>query len=137
MVSRSVQISNNMSEQNPISPFKPGQIVCIDALNNSLPQSDRLCLFAETIETILIDARCWVQPLAIAKSNSESFELEFLHDLRDTAQLILPIDLFRYALDTEVLPLTSHLFDPTKELIKSPNAQRILYQFITDLYRNI
>ena len=117
-----------MPNKERIVNFKAGQIICLDL--------DRLHLFAETIETILTDARCWVKPLAIAKSNPESFELEFLHDLRDTAQLILPIDLFRYALDTEVLPLTSQLFDPTKDSIRSPNAQRVLYQFITDLYRN-
>jgi hypothetical protein len=125
-----------MLNKDRIINFKAGQIICLDLA--------RLHLFAETIETILIDARCWVKPLAIARSNPESFELEFLHDLRDTAQLVLPIDLFRYALDTEVLPLTSQLFDPTKDSIRwqslscgeSPNAQRVLYQFITDLYRN-
>lgn len=125
------------SDNYPIIKFKAGQIICLDL--------DRLHLFAETIDTIKISDRCWVKPLAIARSSSESFELEFLHDLRDTAQLILPIDLFRYALDTEILPLISQLFDPTKDSIlwrnlstgESPNAQRVLYQFITDLYRNI
>jgi hypothetical protein len=128
-----------MPDQYPVKSsiinFKAGQIICLDL--------DRLHLFAETIDTIEISDRCWVKPLAIARSSPESFELEFLHDLRDTAQLILPINLFRYALDTEVLPLTSQLFDPTKESIRwrslsggeSPNPQRVLYEFITDLYR--
>ena len=73
--------------------------------------------------------------LALARSNPESFQLEFLHDLRDAAQLILPIDLFRDALDTEVLPLISELFHPTKDSTRSANAQKVLYQFIADLYR--
>ena len=126
-----------MPNKDRIVNFKAGQIICLDLDSCSKRLGQRLHLFAETIETILTDARCWVKPLAIAQSNPESFDLELLHDLRDTAQLVLPIDLFRYALDTEVLPLTSQLFDPTKDSIKSPNAQRVLYQFITDLYRNI
>jgi hypothetical protein len=107
--------------------FKIDRIVCIDREN--------LHLFAEVIDIITVSARCWVKPLAIAKSTPESFKLEFRHDLRDAAQLILPTNLFRDALDTEVLPLISELFHPEKDSKKSANAQRILYRFIADLYR--
>lgn len=107
--------------------FKTDRIVCIDREN--------LHLFAEVIDTITASSRCWVKPLTIAKSTPESFKLEFLHDLRDAAQLILPASLFRNALDTEVLPLISELFHPEKHSEKSANAQRILYKFIADLYR--
>jgi hypothetical protein len=117
-----------MSDKPSVIEFKTDRIVCIDR--------DDLHLFAEVIDTIAIDDRCWVRPLAIARSNSESFNLEFLHDLRDAAQLILPADLFRDALDTEVLPLISELFHPDRDSTKSTNAQRILYRFITDLYRS-
>jgi hypothetical protein len=116
-----------MTEKPSVIELKTDRIVCID--------KDNLHLFAETIDTIAIDDRCWVRPLAIARSNSESFNLEFLHDLRDAAQLILPADLFRDALDTEVLPLISELFHPVQDLTKSTNAQRVLYRFIADLDR--
>jgi hypothetical protein len=116
-----------MTEKPSVIEFKTDRIVCID--------KDNLHLFAETIDTIAIDDRFWVRPLAIARSNSESFNLEFLHDLRDAAQLILPADLFRDALDTEVLPLISELFHPVQDLTKSTNAQRVLYRFIADLDR--
>jgi hypothetical protein len=124
-----------MSDKPSVIEFKTDRIVCID--------KDNLHLFAETIDTIAIDDRCWVRPLAIlqgrgyasARSNSESFNLEFLHDLRDAAQLILPADLFRDALDTEVLPLISELFHPDRDSPKSTNAQRVLYRFIADLDR--
>ncbi|PSB56629.1 hypothetical protein [Chamaesiphon polymorphus] len=116
-----------MTDKPSIVEFKTDRIVCIDREN--------LHLFAEVIDIIQISSRCWVKPLAIARSNPESFNLEFLHDLRDAAQLILPTDLFRDALDTEVLPLISELFYPTKDSIRSTNAQRVLYQFIADLYR--
>ena len=117
-----------MTDKNPTVEFKPDQIVCLDREN--------LHLFAEVIDTISITSRCWVRPLAIARFNPESSQLEFLHDLRDTSQLILPTELFRDALDTEVLPLISELFDPEKDSARLPNAQRVLHQFITDLYRS-
>ena len=117
-----------MTEKTAAIEFKTDRIVCIDRAD--------LHLFAEVIDTIAIDDRCWVRPLALARSTPESFKLEFLHDLRDAAQLILPADLFRDALDTEVLPLISELFHPDRDSPKSTNAQRILYQFITDLYRS-
>lgn len=107
--------------------FKTDRIVCLERGN--------LHLFAEVIDDTVVDDRCWVRPLAIARSNPESFNLEFLHDLRDAAQLILPKSLFRDAMDTEVLPLISQLFHPDLDSTRSTNAQQVLYRFIADLYR--
>ena len=123
--------------------FKTDRIVCLDAPQKPLLQlrsvqihhQTSLHLFAEVIETITISSRCWVKPLAIARFNPENYQLELLHDLRDTAQLILPSHLFRDALDTEILPLISELFHPDRESNRSANAQKVLYQFIADLYQ--
>jgi hypothetical protein len=117
-----------MTDKNPSLALKTDRIVCIDLEN--------LHLFAEVIDTIAVSDRCWLRPLAIARSNSESFKLEFIHNLRDTAQLILPISLFRDALDTEVLPLISELFHPAQDSDRSRDSQRVLYQFIADIYRS-
>jgi hypothetical protein len=106
--------------------FKIDQIVCLEQDDSSL--------FAEVIDNIAISARCWVRPLAIARFNPHSFELEFLHDLRDASQLILPAALFRYALDTEILPLISELFHPDKDSILTLEAKRELHKFIADIY---
>ena len=124
-----------MIDKHPIIKFKTDQIVCLEG--------DNLSLFAEVIDNITISSRCWVRPLAIlqrrssasARSNPQSFELEFLHDLRDAAQLILPAVLFRYALDTEVLPLISVLFHPDKDAVLTLDARQALHQFIADIYR--
>ena len=124
-----------MTDKYSTDEFKTDQIVCIDFPRNR--QRENLHLFAEVIDNIAISSRCWARPLAIARSNPESFELEFLHDLRDASQLILPTNLFRYALDTEVIPLISELYNPTKDWNQSTNAQSILYQFISDLYQLI
>jgi hypothetical protein len=107
--------------------FQTDRIVCIE-------RSDVL-LFAEVIDTIPNPARCWVRPLAIAKSIPTSFELKFLHDLRETAQLILPIELFREALDTEVLPLLSVLLQTETNLDREKLARLALHQFVDSLYR--
>jgi hypothetical protein len=120
----------------PTVEFKIGQIVCLE--------QDDSFLFAEVIDNITISARCWVRPLAIfhrkcsatAKSNPQSLELEFIHDLRDAAQLILPAVLFRYALDTEVLPLVSELFHPDKDSTLTLAAKKGLHTFIADIYRS-
>ena len=141
-----------MTDKYSTVKFKTDRIVCLDSPRERLApvgfpdhgsesrqrlhQRENLHLFAEVIDTILISSRCWVRPLAIARSNPESFRLEFLHDLRDTAQLILPTDLFRDALDTEILPLISELFDPARDSTLSLNAQKALHQFIADLYRS-
>ena len=124
-----------MIDKPTIIEFKTDQIVCLEG--------DNLSLFAEVIDNITISSRCWVRPLAIlqrrssasARSNPQSFELEFLHDLRDAAQLILPAVLFRYALDTEVLPLISVLFHPDKDAVLTLDARQALHQFIADIYR--
>jgi hypothetical protein len=108
--------------------FKIDQIVCLER-NDSY-------LFAEVIDNITISARCWVRPLAIARSNPRSFELEFIHDLRDASQLILPAALCRYALDTEVLPLISELFHPDKDSTITLAARQALHKFIADICRS-
>jgi hypothetical protein len=108
--------------------FKIDQIVCLE--------QDDSYLFAEVIDHIAISARCWVRPLALARSSPQSFELEFLHDLRDAAQLILPAVKFRYALDTEILPLMSELFHPDKDSILTLAAKKALHTFIADLCRS-
>jgi hypothetical protein len=127
------------------SPFASeiARIVCLDS------RQGKECLFAEVIDTIEISARYWVKPLALARFNPERFQLEFLYDLRDTSQLILPIDLFRDALDTEVIPIISELFNSVEsstgfsyrqrhehqgQATPITNAQLILHQFVNDLY---
>lgn len=133
-----------MTHKNSASEVKIARIVCLDSPRGK----DHL--FAEVIDTITITARYWVKPLALARSNPEKFELEFLYDLRDTSQLILPANLFRDALDTEVIPLISELYHPVesstrssherlgygdRRVISTINARSALHQFINDLYR--
>jgi hypothetical protein len=118
--------------------FSPNQIICIE--------SGELRLFAEVIQMIperdrLDDYtkadRLWARPLALATQGS--FDLRLLHDLREASQLILPSVLFREALDTEVMPLMTELFQ--LEVLTKPESttelmgQRALQNFVGVLFR--
>ena len=86
--------------------FQPRQIVCLEY--------EDTCLYTEVIEVVTSRPVCWVRPLmlAISESNSEMptvVERLTLYDLRQGADLVWPTILFRAALDTEVIPLLAKL----------------------------
>jgi hypothetical protein len=60
-----------------------------------------------------------------------------LYDLQECAQLILPVSLFRSALDTEVIPVMMDLFQLEKIPDRSQKANSIdrqaLHHFISNL----
>jgi hypothetical protein len=115
------------SKQNPTHDhlFQPQQIVCID-------QSD-LRLFAEVIQLVSERDRCWARPLVLGRSDGH--ELEFLYDMREAPQLLLPISFFRVAIDTEVLPLLAELwnFDKTPDIAAEELSRQALHQFVRSL----
>jgi hypothetical protein len=81
-------------------PFQPQQIVCIDRAEQSL--------FAEVIQLVPERKRCWAKCLAMGRWEEDRWHL--LYDLRESSQLILPMEVFRAAMDTEVLPLLTELW---------------------------
>jgi hypothetical protein len=107
--------------------FSPQEIVCID--------SGELRLFAEVIQLIPERNRCWAKPLILA--NYVEYQLELLHDLRECSQLILPIDLFRSALDTEVIPVMMDLFELEKTPDRSANDLLLSRQALNQFVRNL
>lgn len=107
--------------------FRPQEIVYIE--NNGFR------LFAEVIQTIPDRNRCWVKPLALA--TYADFQFRLLHDLQECAQLILPIDLFRSALDTETFTVIMELFQLEKMPIVDPEITSICRQALHYFIRNI
>ncbi|MGB3511865.1 MAG: hypothetical protein WBA93_22040 [Microcoleaceae cyanobacterium] len=89
--------------------FKPSQILCLEHKDT--------CLYAEVIQVLETRKMCWVRPLILkvfssesdGKSNQEISEKPTLWDLREGADLVWPICLFREAIDTEVIPLLAEL----------------------------
>jgi hypothetical protein len=115
-----------MFDNSPIC-FNPQEIVCID--------SGDLRLFAEVIQLIPERDRCWAKPLVLA--SYVEFQLKLLHDLQECSQLILPIDLFRSTLDTEVIPVMMELFQLEKNPDRSATdlllSRQALHHFVRSL----
>lgn len=110
--------------------FSPNQVVCIE--------QGELLLFAEVVQMVPERSRCWARPLAIAQMVPNSRVLGLLHDLRESAHLLLPAVLFRAALDVEVMPLMTALYHPEKtepgdDAPLESATRQALHQFIQGL----
>jgi hypothetical protein len=121
---------------NAVSEFKDRQIVCLEHQN--------ICLYGEVIQVIHKRKLCWVRPLilAIAEPNtnflSQFPDWEEFIDVRDTSDLLWPIDLFRTALDTEVIPFLGNL---ESEILDSDSDDRRknshkLHWFIKEVWQS-
>ncbi len=107
--------------------FCHNQIICIEL--------DDLRLFAEVIQMIPNRDRLWARPLALAQQ--EHYDLHLLYDLREAPQLILPPSLFREALDTEVMPLMTELFQWEALAKPEPNTEVLGRQALQAFVRNL
>jgi hypothetical protein len=112
--------------------FSPNQVVCLE--------QEGLRLFGEVVQMVPLRSRCWVRPLAMAQVLEESLELKLLYDLRESSHLVLPAQLFRAALDTELIPLMTVLFHPDKDRLAesaessdTESARQAIHQFIRQI----
>jgi hypothetical protein len=100
-------------------------------------------LYAELIQTAEHRAVLWVRPLALhinqadesdqASSAALGLEMGYIYDLRDGADLILPLKLFRPALDTEVIPVLSYISHPDYDH-QTERSLLQLRQFVDQIY---
>ncbi|MEG4863946.1 MULTISPECIES: hypothetical protein [unclassified Microcoleus] len=108
--------------------FKPGQIVSLECGN--------ACLHSEVIEVVEARQICWVRPLMLVRLVSgkdlpQKWPEEYtLSDLRDGADLLWPLSLFRAALDTEVISLLTQLQSLDSDRKDSAIASRQLRDFV-------
>jgi hypothetical protein len=124
-----------------IPDFQSGQILCLEHEN--------ACLYAELIQIVHKNKsiRGWVRPLFLKVSHPRdsiavsigsvgdpiSSDQPKLYDLRQGADLLCPIALFRAALDTEVVPLLTHLADSRTHSKGDRLAHKQLQRFICDV----
>jgi hypothetical protein len=99
-----------------MSSFSPHQIVCLSCLDSKL--------YAEVIQIIVDRSSIWVRPLLFLSGENED-----PIDTRDGSDIILPIALFRPALDTEVLPIFSQIVKNNP----SPPSPHHLQNFIRQI----
>jgi hypothetical protein len=110
------------SEQNP--SLQPGQILSLDDGNRHL--------YAEVIQVVTSRNLCWVRPLLLANFSQE---IPTITDLRNASDLLWPINLFRPALDTEVIGLLSQLLPKEPKADTDTVAQQQLHQFIHQIWQ--
>ncbi len=106
--------------------FHPGQIVSLE--------HDDSKLYAEVIQVVISRHLCWVRPLLLLVKSSES-EPPLINDLREASDLLWPLDFFRPALDTEVIPILSQVLakEPKPEIDSS--TKQLLHQFIHEVWQ--
>ncbi len=107
-----------------MAQFHSHQIVCLDHQNNHL--------FSEIIQLIPARQSFWVRPLFLIGDSEEIDPI----DLRSLADLILPSDLFRAALDTEILPFLPLLEKEEYTLNNFPQNRKYLHDFIERVLHN-
>ncbi|ACK69678.1 conserved hypothetical protein [Gloeothece citriformis PCC 7424] len=112
--------------------FKLSQIVCLEHKNT--------CLYGEVVQVITPRNLCWVRPIILAKLSLDSSRDDYFMaekeviDVRLTSDLIFPIDLFRPALDMEVIPILAQVekMDLMAENISSAKSE--LQNFIKQIW---
>ena len=98
-------------------------------------------LYCEVIQVVESRQLCWVRPLCLVDMTEEKeiyshlFAPKLLIDVRSTSDLLYPINLFKPALDTEVLPLLSHLSSPDYPVNNNPLAREKLHKFVTKVFQ--
>ncbi|NJM57252.1 MAG: hypothetical protein HC857_07205 [Synechococcales cyanobacterium RU_4_20] len=116
-----------------LSPeFQPNQIICLE-------EGDRR-LYAEVIDIIAQRALIWARPLLLVSGwstveRSGRVEPAQLEDLHEAAHLLLPIRLFRAAIDMELLPLFPFLSGSGAKLPAEAAASR-MHQFIDQVWQH-
>ncbi|MDB9304726.1 hypothetical protein [Nodularia spumigena] len=104
--------------------FQPGQIVSLD-------HSDRN-LFVEVIQVVVSRQLCWVRPLLLVNFTEES---PLVTDMRDASDLLWPVNLFRPALDTEVITLLSQVLAKERKTEPDSAAKLQFNQFIHQIWQ--
>lgn len=109
---------------NDLPKFKSGQIVALEA--------EDACLYAEVIQVVSDRQVCWVRPLMLVESAAEGSPVSY--DLRESSDLIWPLQLFRAALDTEAIPLLVELDGEAEKGAIAPGTHRRFRAFISRIW---
>lgn len=107
--------------------FQPHQILYLE--------SGGARLYAEAIQIVKSRQLAWVRPIMLASASSVDPSLApTLYDMRNGADLLWPIALFRPALDTEVIPLLVQLEVHQTDKLGPPPAAQQLRAFVEQVW---
>ena len=104
--------------------FQPGQIVSLDYSDSNL--------LTEVIQVVVSRQLCWVRPLLLVSFSEES---PLVTDMRDASDLLWPGQLFRPALDTEVISLLSQVLAKEPKTEPDSAAKLQFNQFIHKIWQ--
>ncbi len=132
-------MSNSASSQ-PQQLFCSGQIVALDNTNS--------VFYGEIIQTIPQRQMCWVRAIALSLkardwdvtaklpgSENKDSETQII-DLHRNVDLLFPLDLFRVAFDTELIPLLSKIdLSHHSCLNDTQTSRQYLNQFLKEIWQ--
>jgi hypothetical protein len=104
--------------------FYPSQIVCLERQN--------VWLYGEVIQVISQRESCWVRPLLLVQHSDDPPEI---FDVRCVSDLIFPFSFFRPALDTEVIPLLTHLSKSDRSFEEDQISHTKFQELIGEIWR--
>ncbi len=104
--------------------FQPGQIVSLEHSDGNL--------LAEVIQVVVSRQLCWVRPLLLVSFTQES---PVVTDMRDASDLLWPLNLFRPALDTEVITHLSQVLAKEPKTEPDSVAKLQFHQFIHQIWQ--
>ncbi len=110
--------------------FQANQIICLE--------HDNTCVYGEVIQIIAQRQLCWFRPLFLTtncQGDLNSVMTEDLVDLRSGSDLLLPICLFRDALDTETICLLSKFYNSDKLPKDNSISCGYLNQFVRQVWQ--
>jgi hypothetical protein len=114
----------------PTETFEPRQIVSLKHENTRL--------YAEVIQIVTSRQICWARPWMLATMDiygSPRLSTDnSVYDLRQGADLLLPLTLFSAALDTEVIPLLMYLDTPERQQQDKARANKQLRLFVRQVW---
>lgn len=115
--------------------FTSHQIVCIEGKT--------AFLYGEVIEVIVTRQLCWARPLLLAQFSNSSLAprtnfptIDRIIDLSEGSDLVLPLSLFRSALDTETIPLITRLNSLDSSLEDQQIVSKELNCFIQQVWQD-
>ena len=128
-------------EKIEIEALNPSQIICLE--------HDQQRLYVELIQILRDRQAGWLRPLCLCipveQTRSDTYPNSvqvmcgetayFLHDLRQTVDLVWPLAQCRMVLDTEALPILSNLDPDPTPVAKREDERRILSCFVNRMWR--
>lgn len=114
------------------SKFQQNQIICLQHKNSYL--------YAEVIDIIEVRQMCWGRPLMLAiwpADKEWATQPTTVYDLREGADILLPVKLFRPAIDTELISLIPQLESAENKPMDAPKiAHHQLRAFIQQVWQD-